>query len=346
MTLSIPTPNESAAQRARTRQAQLTKPPGALGALETLAVQLAGLLGDDHPGVDPVHIAVFAADHGVTAQGVSAFPSEVTVQMVANFAAGGAAISVLARQLGARLQVVDVGTATDYDVPDGVRVARAGNGTRDFTREPAMTPQAFASADATGREVARAVADDGGRLFVGGEMGIGNTTAASAVACALLGADPEDLVGPGTGIDPTGLARKVETVRAGLHRHAAAIRVPDDALRLLGGFELVALAAAIETAASRRVPVLVDGFIVSVAALAAVRRNPALAPWLIFAHTSAEPGHERVLSALEAHPLMKLGLRLGEGSGAAAAVPLLRLACALHNDMATFEEAAVANRQE
>ncbi|WP_435102912.1 nicotinate-nucleotide--dimethylbenzimidazole phosphoribosyltransferase [Arhodomonas sp. AD133] len=344
MTHSIPVPDEDAAQRARARQAQLTKPPGALGELETLAVRLAGLQGAERPQVDPVHIAVFAADHGVTAQGVSAFPPAVTVQMVANFAAGGAAINVQAHHLGARLQVVDVGTATDYEVPDGVRLARAGRGTADFTHEPAMSAEGFARADATGREIAQAAADEGMGLFIGGEMGIGNTTAASAVACALLDADPETLVGPGTGLDTEGVARKMAAVRAGLDRHTAAIDGPDEALRRLGGFELVALAAAMEAAAARRVPVLVDGFIVSVAALAAVRRRPALAQWLIFAHTSAEPGHGQVLAALHARPLISLGLRLGEGSGAATAVPLLRLACALHNDMATFEEAAVANR--
>ncbi|WP_440996367.1 nicotinate-nucleotide--dimethylbenzimidazole phosphoribosyltransferase [Arhodomonas sp. SL1] len=342
MSVVIPPPDRDAMERAAARQAELTKPPGALGRLESLAVRLAGLQGRICPVLDDVRILVFAADHGVVTRGVSAFPAEVTVQMVANFAAGGAAVSVLARELGAALEVVDVGTATDYAVPAGVRLRRAGRGTDDFTVGAAMDEAAFAAADEAGREVAAEAAAGGTRLLIGGEMGIANTTAATAVACALLGAEPGALTGPGTGLDATGRAHKAAVIRQGLERHGAALSGADEALRRLGGFEIVALAAAMEQAAAEGVPTLVDGFITSVAALAAVRRQPDLAPWLLFAHRSAEPGHGAVLEALGGEPLLDLGMRLGEGSGAAVAVPLLRLACALHGGMATFAEAAVA----
>ncbi|MFB4205696.1 Nicotinate-nucleotide--dimethylbenzimidazole phosphoribosyltransferase [wastewater metagenome] len=339
---AIAPPDTAAMDRARARQANLTKPPGSLGRLEELAVRMAGFQGSERPSADRVGIVVFAADHGVAARGVSAFPAEVTVQMIANFAAGGAAVSVLANRLGASLRVVDVGSATDYSVPEGVTLARAGRGTADFTVGPAMSAEALAAASASGRAAADEAVDAGAQVFVGGEMGIANTTAAAAVACALLDAEPTELAGPGTGLDAAGVSRKAAVIGEGLARHRDAINGPDDALRCLGGFEIVALAAAMERAAASGVPTLVDGFIVTVAALAAVRRTPSLAPWLIFAHTSDEPGHRAVLRALDADPLLALGLRLGEGSGAAAAVPLLRLACEVHGGMATFEEAAVA----
>ncbi|CAH0301895.1 nicotinate-nucleotide--dimethylbenzimidazole phosphoribosyltransferase [Pseudomonas brassicacearum] len=333
-----------ALEQATARQQQLTKPAGSLGRLESVAVQLAGLQGQVEPSLDRLWIAIFAGDHGVVAEGVSAYPQEVTGQMLLNFVSGGAAISVLARQLGASLEVVDLGTVTpSLDLP-GVRHLNVGPGTANFAQGPAMTPSQGEQALRAGRDsVARAVAA-GTHLFIGGEMGIGNTTAASALACALLECPVAHLVGPGTGLDAAGVSRKAQVIERALALHAAQGHDPLQTLFNLGGFEIVALVGAYLASAQQGVAVLVDGFICSVAALVAVRINPACRPWLLFGHRGAEPGHRHVLETLGAEPLLDLGLRLGEGSGAALAVPLLRLACDLHGQMATFAEAAVADR--
>ncbi|AMZ74890.1 MULTISPECIES: nicotinate-nucleotide--dimethylbenzimidazole phosphoribosyltransferase [Pseudomonas] len=333
-----------ALEQATARQQQLTKPAGSLGRLESVAVQLAGLQGQVKPSLDHVWIAIFAGDHGVVAEGVSAFPQEVTGQMLLNFVSGGAAISVLARQLGASLEVVDLGTVTPaLDLP-GVRHLRVGPGTANFVHGPAMTVAQGEQALQAGRDsVQRAVAA-GTHLFIGGEMGIGNTTAASALACALLDCPVAHLVGPGTGLDAAGVSHKAQVIERALALHAAQRDDPLQTLFNLGGFEIAALAGAYLACAQQGVAVLVDGFICSVAALVAVRVNPGCRPWLLFGHRGAEPGHRHVLETLGAEPLLDLGLRLGEGSGAALAVPLLRLACGLHGQMATFAEAAVADR--
>ncbi|ROM74871.1 nicotinate-nucleotide--dimethylbenzimidazole phosphoribosyltransferase [Pseudomonas brassicacearum] len=333
-----------ALEQAAARQQQLTKPAGSLGRLESVAVQLAGLQGQVKPSLDQVWIAIFAGDHGVVAEGVSAFPQEVTGQMLLNFVSGGAAISVLARQLGASLEVVDLGTVTPaLDLP-GVRHLRVGPGTANFVHGPAMTVAQGEQALQAGRDsMLRAVAA-GTHLFIGGEMGIGNTTAASALACALLECPVAHLVGPGTGLDAAGVSHKAQVIERALALHAAQRNDPLQTLFNLGGFEIAALAGAYLACAQQGVAVLVDGFICSVAALVAVRLNPECRPWLLFGHRGAEPGHRHVLETLGAEPLLDLGLRLGEGSGAALAVPLLRLACDLHGQMATFAEAAVADR--
>lgn len=335
-------PDDTAARAARDHQARLTKPPGALGRLETLAIRLAAWQGTPMPELARVHICVFAADHGVAARGVSAFPQAVTGQMVRNFSAGGAAICVLARALAATLEVVDLGTVTDPGPLPGVINARIAPGTADFCTGPAMDAAQLDTALGAGRTAVQRALAAGARLFIGGEMGIGNTAAAAALACALLGAPPVELCGPGTGLDVAGVQRKAATVQAALHRHRDELTDPAQALRRLGGFEIAALTGACIAAAQAGLPVLVDGFIATTAALAAVRINPGVADWLIFAHRSAEPGHARVLAALDADPLLDLGMYLGEGSGAAVAVPLLRLACALHAGMATFAQAGVA----
>lgn len=333
-----------ALEQATARQQQLTKPAGSLGRLESVAVQLAGLQGQVKPSLDHVWIAIFAGDHGVVAEGVSAFPQEVTGQMLLNFVSGGAAISVLARQLGASLEVVDLGTVTPALELPGVRHLRVGPGTANFVHGPAMTVAQGEQALQAGRDsVLRAVAA-GTHLFIGGEMGIGNTTAASALACALLDCPVAHLVGPGTGLDAAGVSHKAQVIERALALHAAQRNDPLQALFNLGGFEIAALAGAYLACAQQGVAVLVDGFICSVAALVAVRLNPGCRPWLLFGHRGAEPGHRHVLETLGAEPLLDLGLRLGEGSGAALAVPLLRLACDLHGQMATFAEAAVADR--
>lgn len=335
-------PDATAEAGARDRQRRLTKPPGSLGQLETLAVRLAALQGRARPAADHVHIAVFAADHGVTAEGISAYPASVTPEMIRNFAAGDAAVSVLARRLAAELEVIDVGTAGDYAAPTGVRCERAARGSGNIRREAAMDAATREHAEASGRaSVTRAVAA-GAEVFVGGEMGIGNTTAATALACALLGLPPARLAGPGTGLDAAGVSHKVAVIEAALAHHGSVRGDPTTALERLGGLEIAALAGAYQACGELGLPALVDGLIASVAALVALRRAPALAEWLLFAHRSGEPGHDAVLEALRATPLLDLGMRLGEGSGAAAAIPPLRLACALHNEMATFEEAGVS----
>jgi nicotinate-nucleotide--dimethylbenzimidazole phosphoribosyltransferase len=337
-------PDRAVRQAAEERQSQLTKPLGALGLLEEIAIRLAALQGTVRPGVDRVQIAVFAGDHGVAVENVSAFPQAVTVEMVKNFARGGAAISVAARTLGAALEVINLGTACDTGPLDGVISCKLGPGTANFTHQAAMTePQLVAALDA-GRQAAERARRAGSQLFIGGEMGIANTTAATALACALLGASPERLAGPGTGLDRTGVAHKARVIQRALARHDGRLESPLEALRRLGGFEIAALAGAYLACAQLGLPLLVDGFISSTAALVAARLCPEAGPWFLFAHASAEPGHRTVLEALEARPLLDLGMRLGEGSGAAVAVPLLRMACALHNDMATFAEAGVSEQ--
>ncbi len=250
---------------------------------------------------------------------------------------------MLARQLDAALEVIDLGTVQPLKLP-GVRHLHLGAGTANLARGPAMTGAQAQLALQAGRDALLRAQHGGAELFIGGEMGIGNTTVATALACWLLDCPAAALAGPGTGLDGAGVAHKAAVIDAALALHGPAIGEPLDALRRLGGFEILALVGAYLACAQQGMPALVDGFISSVAALAAVRLNPACRPWLLFAHCGAEPGHRRLLQALGAEPLLQLGLRLGEGSGAGLAVPLLQLACRLHNEMATFAEAAVAER--
>ncbi|WP_454254869.1 nicotinate-nucleotide--dimethylbenzimidazole phosphoribosyltransferase [Pseudomonas sp. Marseille-Q8238] len=336
--------DSEASSRALQRQQQLTKPAGSLGRLEQLAVTLAGLQGRDRPALSKTWIALFAGDHGVVEEGISAYPQAVTGQMLHNFVNGGAAISVLARQLNAELDVVDLGTAIPLPPLPGVRHLQLGAGTRNFAREAAMTTAQCQAALEAGRDSAHRAVASGCDLFIGGEMGIGNTTAAAAMACALLRQPATLLVGPGTGLDVKGVAHKAQVIEHALRVHQAVLSDPLQVLQYLGGFEIAALTGAYLSCAQAGVPVLVDGFICTVAALCAVRLNPGARDWLLFAHQGAEPGHRQVLEVLQAEPLLELGLRLGEGSGAALAVPLLHMACALHGQMATFAEAAVADR--
>ena len=334
--------DESGMQRAREHQSQLTKPPGSLGMLETLAIRLAGMQHSDAPAVEKVWISVFAGDHGIAAEGVSAFPQVVTGEMLRNFAQGGAAISVLARALGARLEVVNLGTVNDPGELPGVRRAIIAAQTRNFREGPAMDDAQLAAALRAGADSVDAALEAGTQLFVGGEMGIANTTSATALACALLNEPPAQLAGAGTGLDDAGIQHKAQVIERALARYPTA-GDPWVWLGRVGGFEIAALVGAYVAAAQRGMPVLVDGFITTAAALAAVRIQPACRDWMFFAHRSGERGHARLLEALQADPLLELGLRLGEASGAAAAVPLLRLACDLHNRMATFAQAQVSN---
>lgn len=341
-----PPPSETHAAAAEARQNALTKPRGALGMLERLAIQLAALQRTDRPRADDVRIVLFAGDHGITAQGVSAYPSAVTVQMLANFARGGAAISVLARELRAPLDVIDAGTMAATEIA-GVITDKPCCGTRDFSHEPAMTMDEAQHALAAGRRAAQRAAEHRAELLILGEMGIGNTTSAAAIAAALLARPPADLAGAGTGLDADGIGHKARVISEALalHRLTQSDTDPLKVLIHVGGLEIAALTGAIIGAAQRGVPVLIDGFIVTVAALIAIRLNASCRDWLIYSHRSSEQGHRLVLDALGEEPILDLKLRLGEGSGAALALPIVRMACALHAQMATFAEADVSEAQ-
>ncbi|WP_299642532.1 nicotinate-nucleotide--dimethylbenzimidazole phosphoribosyltransferase [uncultured Ruegeria sp.] len=319
---AAPGPDATAAQGAAERNGQLTKPPGALGRLEDLAIWYAGWRGDARPLIAAPQVIVFAGNHGVTAQGVSAFPSEVTVQMVMNFERGGAAINQLARAAGAAMDV----RALDLDNP-----------TADFTQAPAMTEAELLDALRIGWQAVDQQAD----LLVVGEMGIGNTTPAAAIACALFGGDASDWTGRGTGVDDAGLTNKTRVVAEGvaLHRSEDGLEI----LRCLGGREIAAMAGAIAAARVLRIPVILDGFICSAAAACLWRLSDTGLDHAVAGHQSAEAAHGAVLAKLGKEPLLSLGLRLGEGSGGALAINILKSAVACHSGMATFAEAGVSD---
>jgi nicotinate-nucleotide--dimethylbenzimidazole phosphoribosyltransferase len=334
-------------QLARTRQSQLTKPPGALGRLEDIACWFAARQRREIPVALVPAIAVFAGDHGVTQEGVSAFPSVVTGEMVRNFARGGAAINVLARNIGARLTVVDAGVASPIGDVAGIVHGNVRRGSGNLTREPAMTRDEAQRAIELGRTQARADIAAGANLLIAGEMGIGNTTSSACLICALSGADAEAVVGSGTGIDDAGRMRKIDAVRRGLAR-ASAKNCADgiDYLAELGGLEIAAMAGYYLEAAASGVPALLDGFISTAAALAARQIDPGVTDWLLASHLSFENGHRIALEKLALSPLIDLQMRLGEGSGAAVAVPLLQAALRLHAEMATFAEAGVSEKHD
>jgi len=319
-----------------------TKPRGSLGRLEELACRFAAARGTPVPELPVKAVVVMAGDHGVAAEGVSAFPQEVTWQMVANFVRGGAAINVLSRQAGAEVIVADLGVKQPVDLP-GVRAVRIGAGTGNIAREPAMTRAQAVAALEAGIGIAEELAARGVTLVATGEMGIANTTPAAALAAHFTGVEAAAITGRGTGVDDAGLARKIEVVRRALSLHSGAARDPLDALARLGGFEIAGLAGLVLGAAARRVAVLVDGFISSAAALAAVRLAPAAAGFLVAGHRSVEPGHRHVLAALDARPLLELELRLGEGTGAALAMHLVEAAIRILREMATFADAGVSD---
>ena len=320
---SMPAPDAAAVAGALARDGTLTKPPGALGRLEQIAAWYCGWRGDARARVTAPQIIVFAGNHGVAAQGVSAFPPEVTVQMVANFRAGGAAVNQLARQFGARMDV----HALDLERPTG-----------DFTEMPAMDMPDFLAALGAGWNAVDPATD----LLALGEMGIGNTTSASAIAHALWAGQPEDWTGRGTGVDARGLAIKARVVAVGVQRHADILDQPLEILRCLGGRELAAMAGAILRARHLSVPVILDGFICTAAAACLETQRQGALDHCIAGHVSAEPGHELALARLGMAPLLSLGMRLGEGSGAALALPIVQGALACHSGMATFAEAGVA----
>jgi len=388
--IEMPVPDSRAESEARAHQLQLTKPPGSLGRLEELACWFAARTRNPIPEISHSEIFVFAADHGVASQGVSAFPQSVTGQMVANFAGGGAAINVLAMLEKCRIEVVDVGVASDDEPPPSVRREKVRAGTRDLLIEAAMTDEELTAALDVGARCAREAIQRGAQLLIAGDMGIANTTAAACLICAFTDTMPEQVVGRGTGVDDAGLARKREVVTAALARARKAIgshgspaadaneatgtpaspaasaskatatsgspsagtgkaagtpELPSAGARKMlahvGGLEIAAMAGFYIEAARSGVPVLLDGYISGAAALAAVRLEPCTVRWMLASHRSAEGGHGYALQALGLSPLVDLGMRLGEGSGAALTLPIIKAALALHRNMATFASAGV-----
>jgi len=343
---AIEEPDAAAAAEAQRRLDAKTKPRRSLGRLEDLACQIAGVRHTPAPLPGRKVIVVMGADHGVAEEGVSAYPREVTAQMLLNFARGGAAINVLARHAGAEVVVVDMGVAVslrDLAPAGDIRVERIGAGTGNFARGPAMSRAEAVRALETGARIAAELAAGGATLIGLGDMGIGNTTASSAVVAALTGAPVEEVVGRGTGIDDAGLARKIDVIRRGLALNRPD---PDDAVDVLGkvgGFEIAGLAGVALGAAAARVPVVVDGFICGTAALAAARIAPRCRGALIASHRSVEAGHRLVLQALGSKPLLDLDLRLGEGTGAALAMGLCDAALRVLAEMATFTAAGVSD---
>ncbi len=331
-------PDSTAINSAEAHQKLLTKPAGSLGYLEEIAIDFCGWQARNTPQIDDIQICVFAADHGVCQQGVSAFPQEVTTQMVYNFLAGGAAISVLAKQLRAHFSVVNMGLARSIEDAEGLVNLALAPGTNDFTQGPAMSYELMLAALAAGRDQLKTDA----QLFIGGDMGIANTTSASAIYSLILNQSPETTVGPGTGVDAAGIGAKQKALYQAFSLHAEHNNSPLDILRTVGGLEIAGLCGAYIAAAQAGVPVLVDGFITTAAALLAVQINPSCRNWMLFAHKSAEPAHALALSELRARPLLDLGMRLGEGSGAGVAVAVIRSALALHNEMASFADAGVS----
>lgn len=335
----------AAVAAAREHQDRLTKPRGALGVLEDVSVQLAGLAGIDPPPVpEPAAVAVFAGDHGVHAQGVTPWPQEVTGQMVANFLAGGAVVNALAAQTGAEVVVVDVGVAGDLPAVAGLLPRKVRRGTADMTLEPAMTrEQAVAAVDA-GIEVARDLVTAGNRCLLTGDMGIANTTASAALIAAMLGLDPAEVTGRGTGVDDATLAVKVDVVRRALALHAPDPADPIGVLAAVGGLEHAAIVGFLLGAAALRTPVVLDGVIAGSAALVAAALHPDALIACVAGHRSAEPGHTHALAALGLRPLIDLDLRLGEGSGAVLALPLVQAAARVLRDVATFDSAGVSDK--
>jgi nicotinate-nucleotide--dimethylbenzimidazole phosphoribosyltransferase len=323
----------------------LTKPTGSLGRLEELALQLYLVQGGKPPVADPARVYTVAGDHGVVAEGVSPYPQEVTRQMVLNFLNGGAGINVLAKTAGAQLYVVDAGClGPDFDEHPALICGKVAQGTANLAKGPAMTRAQCEEALLLGVDLADRAKADGVRVLGTGDMGIGNTTPSTALYCAYLGLDPADMTGPGAGLDKSGVNRKVEVIRTALATHAGVVAGGDplEILAALGGLEIACLAGLILGGAKNRQLVCVDGFISSAACAAAWKLCPATADYTVLSHASAEPGHRRAVELLGKKPLLDLGFRLGEGTGAAVAMFLLRCACAMYNDMASFASAGVS----
>src|SRR5512143_1623544 len=336
--------DEVAMQSAQRRQDSLTKPRGSLGRLEEISIQIAGITANPMPKLEKKAVVVMAADHGVVAEGVSAYPQDVTPQMVMNFLHGGAAINVFARQAGARVIVVDMGMASDIPPMAGLQIRKIARGTQNLAVLPAMTRAQAEDAIAIGIEVVNAEIAQGLDLVATGDMGIGNTTPSSAIVAAITQRPVRDVTGRGTGVDDAGLAHKVATIEHALQLHDPNPQDAVDVLSCVGGFEIAGLAGVIIGAAARRVPVVIDGFISGAAALIAATLVPEVNAYLIAAHQSVEIGHRAILEHLGLKPLLNLNLRLGEGTGAALAFNLIEAAVRVLNEMATFAEAGVSTK--
>jgi len=338
--------DDPAMEAARARQDALTKPTGSLGRLEALSIRLAGVFGQPTPEIRHKVVLTMAGDHGVVDEGVSAYPRQVTALMVDNFLRGGAAINVLARHVGARVVVVDMGVAAELALKADLVVKKVAPGTANIARGPAMSREQALQALTAGADVVEAELERGLDILGIGEMGIGNTTPSAAIAAALMGCPPHDLVGRGTGVDDDGLTRKALAVQ-----RALSVNRPDpadalDVLAKVGGFEIGGMAGAMLAAAAHRRPVVVDGFISTAAAMIAVGLAPQVRPYLIAAHCSQERGHRAMLDWLNLDPLLDLDMRLGEGTGAALAISLAEAACRILREMATFEDAGIPGKME
>jgi nicotinate-nucleotide--dimethylbenzimidazole phosphoribosyltransferase len=322
----------------------LTKPPGSLGRLEEIAIQLAEITSEAFPAVTPPGVIVFAADHGVVKEGVSAFPQEVTAQMVLNFLHGGAAINVFSKQIGATFEIVDVGVAADIHA-DGVIQRKIRYGTANFCEQDAMTREEAEKAIAVGYERAERMIHQGIKCLILGEMGIGNTTASSAILAVLSGQDIQTLVGRGTGIAPEKMMHKQDVITRGIEARKPDRTNPIDVLAKVGGFEIAAMAGAMLAGAVHQIPILVDGFICTVAALLAKELCEHASDYMIVGHRSVEIGHDIAIRLLGKKPILDLGLRLGEGSGAAVAFPIVQSAALMLKEMATFTSAGISDKE-
>ena len=337
-------PDLDAKSRAEARQNTLTKPPGSLGRLEALSVQLAGVFGTETPTIRHRAVVVAAGDHGVVSRGVTGYPQEVTAQMVMNFLAGGAAVSVMCRSLGVRQVIVDAGVSSDLPAHPELRVLKIGRGTGDISRGPAMTREQADRCVCEGINLAVELADAGSDLIATGDMGIGNTTSSSAITSAITGRPADETTGAGTGRTPEELEQKIEVVRQALDANAPDPADGLDVLSKIGGFEIGVLAGVILGGAMMRRAVVIDGFISGAAALIAHQMSPRVAGYLVPAHVSAERGHRTMLSWMGLSPLLDLDMRLGEGTGAVVAMPIIDVAAACLSEMATFEGAGVSDR--
>jgi len=342
---SVPALDEAAMEAARARQQTLTKPPGSLGDLEAISIRLAGIQARPVPAIGGKAVVVMAGDHGVVVEGVSAYPQDVTGQMLLNFLEGGAAINVLARAVGAQVAVVDMGVAAGLPQRNGFLRPHIGDGTANLARGPAMAREQAVRAVEAGGRVALDMIHGGVDLLACGDMGIGNTTSSAAIIAAMVGHSVEEVVGPGTGVSGEALRRKVAVVARALAHNLPDPRDALDVLAKVGGFEIGGIAGAMLAAATQRCAVVVDGVISAAGALIACGLQPRVRDYLFAGHLSVEPGHAVALGALELKPLLDLGLRLGEGTGAVLAMPLIEAAARVLAEMATFESAGVSGRE-
>lgn len=337
--------DQEAMQAARERQNNLTKPRGSLGTLEEISIRMAGITADPSPRITKRMITTMAADHGVVEDGVSAYPSDVTYQMVLNFLHGGAAINVLAEQINAKVVVVDLGVKQDFDPLPGLIRKKIAPGTKNISKGPAMSTEQAKAALNRGAEVAQDLYQQGMSILATGEMGIGNTTPSAAIGCVLTGEVADRMVGRGTGVDDEGLERKIGAVKSALEVNHPNPKDSLDILTKVGGFEIGGLTGAILFSTAHRIPVVIDGFISTAAALLAVNFAPQVRDYLFCAHRSQEIGHQLMLDWLEIDPILDLNLRLGEGTGAALAISIIEASCNILNQMATFSEAGVSDQE-